>query len=215
MRLPTTYGRSTADVHVCIAVALLGVLYACMTAVLAGQGQVLEAQANFFLPYVVAPFAGGVALAARRSQLAAVTGAAITVAMVVGFYGATEATSPLSIHSWGIKFWAAAALPVGAGAAVAGRASAGRLARSRPLRMVLGLLLAGVVLANWLLAPLLYRGAGVLVAGEITALVVAALLNVEFAWLRNRHPASRGRPGERRSEDASTSSRTVTQTPAR
>jgi hypothetical protein len=190
--LPTTYSRSAADVHVCIAVALLAVLYACMTAVLAGQGQVLEAQANFFLPYVVAPFACGVALADRRPHLAAVLGAAVAVAMVVGFYGATQATSPLSIHSWGIKFWATAALPVGAGAAVAGRASAARLARSRAWRIALGLLLVGAVLADWLFAPLLYRMAEVLVAGEITAIVVAALLNVELAWLRNQHAASRG-----------------------
>jgi hypothetical protein len=192
MSLPTTYSGSAADVHVCLAVTLLAVLYACMTAVLAGQGEVLEAQANFFLPYVVAPFACGVALADRRPHLAAVLGAAVAVAMVVGFYGATQATSRLSIHSWGIKFWAAAALPVGAGAAVAGRASAARLARSRAWRIVLGLLLVGAVLANWLFAPSLYRTVEVLVAGEITALVVAALLNVELAWLRNRHAASRG-----------------------
>jgi hypothetical protein len=164
-----------------------------MTAVVAGQGRVLEAQANLFLPYVVAPFACGVALAGRRPQLAAVTGASIAVAMVVGFYGATQATSPFQIHSWGIKFWVAVALPVGAGAAVAGRAGAARLARSRPWRIVLSLLLAGAVLADWLFGPLLYRTAEVLVTGQITVLVVAALLNVEFAWLGNQHPASRRR----------------------
>jgi hypothetical protein len=162
-----------------------------VTAVFAGQGQVLEAQANLFLPYVGAPFACGVALAERRPLLAAVTGGFIAVAMVVGFYGATQATSPFPLHSWGIKFWGVAALPVGAGAAVAGRAGAARLARSRPLRIVLSLLLAGAVLAAWLSGPSLYRTAEVLVAGQITALVVAALLNVEFAWLRNQLPASR------------------------
>jgi hypothetical protein len=57
---------------------------------------------------------------------------------------------------------------------------------------VLSLLLAGAVLAAWLSGPSLYRTAEVLVAGEITALVVAALLlTVEFAWLRNQHLASR------------------------
>jgi hypothetical protein len=60
------------------------------------------------------------------------------------------------------------------------------------LRIAFGLLLAGAVLADWLSGPLLYRTAEVLVAGLITVLVVAALLNVEFAWLRNQHPASRG-----------------------
>jgi hypothetical protein len=69
--------------------------------------------------------------------------------MVVGFYGATQATSPFQIHSWAIRFCVAAGLPAGAGAAVAGWASAARLARSRPLRIVLSLLLAGVVLAAW------------------------------------------------------------------
>jgi hypothetical protein len=162
-----------------------------MTAVLAGQGEVLEAQANLFLPYVVAPFACGAALAERRPQLAAVTGVAIAVAMVVGFYGATQATSPFTIRSWGIEFWSVAALPAGVGAAVAGRACAAWLARSRPWRIVFGLLLAGAVLAAWLSGPLLYRTTEVLVAGEITALVVAALLNVEFAWLRNLQPDSR------------------------
>jgi hypothetical protein len=178
--------------HVCITVAVLGVLYACITAVSAGQGLVLEAQANSFLPYVVAPFACGAALAERRPQLAAVTGASVAVAMVVGFYGVAQAASEFPIHSWGIKFWSVAALLVGAGAAVAGRASAARLARSRPLRTVLGLLLAGAVLAEWVAGPLLYRTAEVLVARLITVLVVAALLNVVFAWLRNQHPAARG-----------------------
>jgi hypothetical protein len=56
---------------------------------------------------------------------------------------------------------------------------------------VLSLLLAGAVLAAWLSGHSLYRTAEVLVAGEITALVVAALLNVEFAWVRNQHLASR------------------------
>jgi hypothetical protein len=163
-----------------------------MTAVLAGQGLVLEAQANFFLPYVGVPFACSAALADRRPQLAAVAGASIAVAMVVGFYGATQATSEFPIHSWGIKFWAAAALPAGACAGVAGRASAARLARSRPFRIVLSLLLAGAVLAAWLSGPSLYRTPEVLVAGLVTALVIAALLNVEFAWLRNQAPASRG-----------------------
>jgi len=176
----------------CIAAALLGVLYACITAVLAGQSLVFEAQANSFLPYVVAPFACGAALAGRRRQLAAITGAAVAVAMVVGFYGATQAASEFPIHSWGIKFWSVAALPVGAGSALVGRASAARLARSRPLRIALSLLLAGAVLAAWLSGPLLYRTAEVLVVGEIAVLVVAALLNAEFAWLRNQHPAPRG-----------------------
>jgi hypothetical protein len=185
--LPTTYRRSPADVHVCIAVALLGLLYACVTAVLAGQGLVFEAQANSFLPYVVAPFACGVALAERRPQPAVVAGAFIAVAMVAGFYGATQAASEFPIHSWGVEFWSVAALPVGAGAAVAGRASAARLARSRPLRIALSLLLAGAVLADWFSGPSLYRTAEILVAGQITVLVVAALLNVEFAWLRDRH----------------------------
>jgi hypothetical protein len=188
--LPTTYRRSTTDVHVCITVALLGLLYACVTAVLAGQGLVFEAQANSFLPYVLAPFACGVALVERRPQLAAVAGASIAVAMVVGFYGATQATSAFPIHSWGIEFWSVAALPVGAGAAVAGRAGAARLARSGPLRIALSLLLVGAMLADWFSGPSLYRTAEVLVAGEIVVLVVAALLNAEFAWLRNQH--SRG-----------------------
>jgi hypothetical protein len=192
MSLPTTYSRSTADTHVCITVALLGVLYASMTAVFAGRGQVLEAQANLLLPYVVAPFACGVALVERRPQLAAVAGACVAVAMVVGFYGATEATNEFPLHSWGIRFWSVAALPVGAGAAVAAWASAARLARSKPLRIVLGLLLAGAVLAAWVSGPSLYRTAEILVAGQLTALVVAALLNVEFAWLRNQRPAARG-----------------------
>jgi len=81
---------------------------------------------------------------------------------------------------------------VGAGAALAGTAGAARLARSRPLRIALSLLLAGAVLAAWVSRPLLYRTAEVLVVGEITVLVVAALLNVEFAWLRNQRPAARG-----------------------
>jgi hypothetical protein len=177
---------------VCITVALLGVLYACMTAVLAGQGQVLEAQANLFLPYVAAAFACGVALAERRPELAVITGGSVAVAMVVGFYAATQATSQFQLHSWGIEFWAVAALPVGAGAAVVGRASAAGLARSRPLRRALSLLLAAAVLAAWLFGPSLYRTTEALVAGELTALVVSALLNVEFAWLRNQHLASRG-----------------------
>jgi hypothetical protein len=108
-----------------------------------------------------------------------------------GFYAATQATSPFALHSWGIEFWVAAALPAGAGAAVAGWAGASRLARSRPLRLVLGLLLVGGVLAAWPVGPSLYRTAEALVAGQITALVVAALLDVEFAWLRSQHPAYR------------------------
>jgi hypothetical protein len=179
-----------------------------MTAVFAGQGQVLEAQANLFLPYVGAPFACGVALAGRRPQLAVVTGAFIAVAMVVGFYGATQATSEFPLHSWGIEFWVTAALPAGAGAAVAGRASAARLARSRRLRIVFSLLLAGAVLAAWLFGPSLYRTAEVLVAGQITALVFAALLNVEFAWLRNQHLPLEDDLDRRGSHDASASART-------
>jgi hypothetical protein len=60
------------------------------------------------------------------------------------------------------------------------------------LRIAFGLLLAGTVLAAWVSGPLLYRTAEALVAGEITVLVVAALLNVEFAWLAKPAPASRG-----------------------
>jgi hypothetical protein len=179
-----------------------------MTAVLAGQSLVFEAQANSFLPYVVAPFACGAALVGRRPHLAAITGAAVAVAMVVGFYGATQATSPFQIHSWGIKFWVAAALPAGGGAAIAGRASAARLARSRPLRMVFSLLLAGAVLADWLSGPSLYRTAEILAAGEITVLVVAVLLNVEFAWLRNRHLPLEDDLDRRRGQDVSASART-------
>jgi hypothetical protein len=52
--------------------------------------------------------------------------------------------------------------------------------------------LAGAVLAAWLVGPSRYRTAEALVAGQITALVIAALLNVEFAWLRNQQLASRG-----------------------
>jgi hypothetical protein len=188
----TAYGRSVADARVCLTVAVLSVLYAAMSAVLADHGQVLEAQANLFLPYVAAPFACGAALAERRSSLAAVAGGSVAVMMVVAFYIATQATSPFLLDSWGIGFWAAAALPAGVGAAVAGRAGAARLARFGRWRTGLGLLLVGAVLVAWLVGPSLYRTAAALVAGQITALVVTALLNVEFAWLRNQQLASRG-----------------------
>jgi hypothetical protein len=188
----TAYDRSVGDVHVCLAVAVLAVLYAAITAVLADHGLVLEAQANLFLPYVAAPFACGAALAQRRFPLAAVVGGSVALVMVVAFYVATQATSPFSLDSWGIEFWGAAALPAGVGAAVAGRAGAARLARSGSWRIVLSLLLAGAVLAAWLLGPSLYRTAVALLAGQATVLVVTALLNKEFAWLRNQQLASRG-----------------------
>jgi hypothetical protein len=192
MSLSTAYVRPVGDVHVCLAVAVLAVLYAAMTAVLADHGLVLEAQANLFLPYVAAPFACGVALAERRFPLAAVVGGFVALAMVVAFYVATQATSAFTLNSWGIEFWGAAALPAGVGAAAAGRAGAARLARYGRWRIVLSLLLAGAVLVAWLVGPALYRAAEVLVAGQITVLVVTALLNVEFGWLRNQQLASRG-----------------------